>query len=33
VPRYEDDPLRLPWTPQEGDADEIARVADQLRAA
>lgn len=33
LPRYEDDPLRLPWTPQEGDADEIARVADQLRAA
>ncbi|HLM51378.1 MAG TPA: HIT family protein [Solirubrobacteraceae bacterium] len=30
IPRYEDDPLRLPWTPREGDRDEIARTADQL---
>jgi histidine triad (HIT) family protein len=31
IPRYEDDPLRLPWEPSPGDKDEIARVADELR--
>ena len=31
IPRYEDDPLRLPWQPEPGDADEIAAVADELR--
>jgi histidine triad (HIT) family protein len=31
LPRYEDDPLRLPWTPAEGDPDEIERVARELR--
>ena len=31
IPRYEDDPLRLPWTPGPGDADEIAATAEQLR--
>jgi histidine triad (HIT) family protein len=31
VPRYEDDPLRLPWTPEAGDPDEIAAVAEELR--
>jgi histidine triad (HIT) family protein len=31
IPRYEDDPLQLPWTPREGDPDEIAKVAEQLR--
>jgi histidine triad (HIT) family protein len=31
IPRYNGDPLRLPWTPAPGDADEIAAVADQLR--
>lgn len=31
IPRYEDDPLRLPWTPHEGDADEIAQAAEALR--
>ena len=25
VPRYDDDPLKLPWVPAEGDRDEIAR--------
>jgi histidine triad (HIT) family protein len=31
IPRYTDDPLRLPWTPgQGGDADEIARTAEEL---
>jgi histidine triad (HIT) family protein len=30
IPRYEDDPLRLPWTPAPGDADEIAAAAQEL---
>jgi histidine triad (HIT) family protein len=31
IPRYADDPLRLPWTPAPGDADEIASAAAALR--
>ncbi len=31
IPRYEDDPLRLPWTPSPGDSGEIAEAAAQLR--
>jgi histidine triad (HIT) family protein len=31
IPRYADDPLRLPWLPQPGDPDEIAAAAEQLR--
>ena len=31
IPRYEDDPLKLPWVPGPGDPDEIASVAGQLR--
>jgi histidine triad (HIT) family protein len=31
VPRYEGDPVQLPWVPAEGDTDEIAAVAEQLR--
>ena len=31
VPRYEDDPLKLPWVPAPGDQDEIAAVAAKLR--
>ncbi len=30
IPRYEDDPLRLPWQPQPGDKDEIAAAAEEL---
>ena len=30
IPRYADDPLRLPWTPAPGDADEIAAAAHEL---
>jgi histidine triad (HIT) family protein len=33
VPRYDDDPLRLPWIPGEGDPDQIAAVAHRIRAA
>jgi histidine triad (HIT) family protein len=31
IPRYENDPLRLPWTPGPGDKDEIAAAAERLR--
>jgi histidine triad (HIT) family protein len=31
IPRYEDDPLKLPWVPGPGDEDEIAAVAEKLR--
>jgi histidine triad (HIT) family protein len=30
IPRYADDPLRLPWTPTPGDPDEIAAAAEEL---
>ena len=30
IPRYANDPLRLPWTPQPGDRDEIAAAAAEL---
>jgi histidine triad (HIT) family protein len=31
IPRYEGDPLLLPWHPSPGDMDEIAVIAKQLR--
>jgi histidine triad (HIT) family protein len=31
VPRYEDDPLKLPWIPREGDQEQIAELAEKLR--
>ena len=31
IPRYQDDPLKLPWVPTPGDPDEIAATADLLR--
>jgi histidine triad (HIT) family protein len=31
IPRYADDPLRLPWRPQPGDPDEVAGAAAALR--
>jgi histidine triad (HIT) family protein len=31
IPRYDGDPLKLPWTPRPGDPDEIAAAAEQLR--
>ena len=31
IPRYADDPLRLPWIPRAGDMDDIAAAAAQLR--
>jgi histidine triad (HIT) family protein len=32
IPRYADDPLRLPWVPGPGDRDEIAAAAEALTA-
>jgi histidine triad (HIT) family protein len=32
IPRYEDDPLKLPWIPRGAEEDEIAAVADKIRA-
>jgi histidine triad (HIT) family protein len=31
VPRYDDDPLKLPWVPEEGDAGQIAEIAARVR--
>ena len=31
IPRYDDDPLRLPWIPEPGDSDEIRAAAEALR--
>ena len=31
IPRYENDPLRLPWLPGDGDQEQIAAAAAQLR--
>jgi histidine triad (HIT) family protein len=30
IPRYREDPLRLPWVPSQGDPDEIAAAAQEL---
>ncbi len=32
IPRYEDDPLKLPGQPQQPEGDELAAVAEELRA-
>ena len=32
IPRYDDDPLKLPWIPRGAPAEEIAAIADQIRA-
>jgi histidine triad (HIT) family protein len=31
IPRYEDDPLRLPWTPEPGDMEQIRATGEQLK--
>jgi histidine triad (HIT) family protein len=31
IPRYEGDPLKLPWIPSESDRDQLAAVAAELR--
>ena len=32
IPRYDDDPLELPTRPERADDDELAKVAEELRA-
>ena len=32
IPRYSDDPLRLPWVPEQGDPDEIKATGEELKA-
>jgi histidine triad (HIT) family protein len=31
IPRYEEDPLRLPWIPRGAELEEIAAVAERIR--
>jgi histidine triad (HIT) family protein len=31
IPRYDDDPLKLPWIPGPGDEGEIKAIADRIR--
>ena len=31
IPRWETDPLRLPWQPSEGDIEEIGEIASKIR--
>jgi histidine triad (HIT) family protein len=31
IPRYADDPLRLPWLPEPADPAELAAVAEEIR--
>ncbi len=31
IPRWHDDPLKLPWIPRGGDQDSIAALAEQIR--
>ena len=33
IPRWEGDPLRLPWQPSEGDMEEIGNIAAKIREA
>ena len=33
IPRYADDPLRLPWTPAPGDPEEISAAGEAYRRA
>ena len=33
VPRYDDDPLKLPWVPRSGDERKIAAIAERLRTS
>jgi histidine triad (HIT) family protein len=32
IPRYEDDPLALPWVPEAADMEDIKAVGEELRA-
>jgi histidine triad (HIT) family protein len=33
IPRYDDDPLQLPWIPRGGDSDQIAATAAAIRGS
>jgi histidine triad (HIT) family protein len=33
IPRYEDDPLKLPWIPRGAEAEEISAIAEKIRSA
>jgi histidine triad (HIT) family protein len=33
IPRYEDDPLKLPWIPRGAEPERIAAVAEKIRSA
>jgi histidine triad (HIT) family protein len=33
IPRYDDDPLKLPWTPRAAEPEKIAALADRIREA
>jgi histidine triad (HIT) family protein len=33
IPRYADDPLKLPWVPGPGEPEEIAAIAERIRGA
>jgi histidine triad (HIT) family protein len=33
IPRYDDDPLKLPWIPRGAEPEQIAAIAEQIRAA
>lgn len=33
IPRYDDDPLKLPWIPRGAEAEEIERVAEEVRGS
>ena len=33
IPRWEGDPIRLPWRPSEGDPKEIGNIAAKIREA
>jgi histidine triad (HIT) family protein len=33
IPRYDDDPLKLPWIPRGAPEEEIAAIAERVRAA
>lgn len=33
IPRYDDDPLKLPWIPRGAEQDQIAALAERIKAA
>jgi histidine triad (HIT) family protein len=33
IPRYDDDPLKLPWIPRGAEPEEVAAIAERIRGA